>query len=351
MKPLLSVVPIASLLSVGACTSLSSTPLSDATDRGLVYQLPRNDAVVTVVTERHAEEDMVFVKSISIAAGPAHADRDAGEYVLRFNRSLIGDSNIDIGVTPDGLLTKSNASATPKLVEALTTVAETATKVTAQVAALPASAPVRTGKINTCNLPGSHQFRVPISAATAAERAPATPICGGVLEATVSKLGSSSKVASVAADGWADGVYYRQSEPFVVTVKPEKGGSFGFESAALVLSSSLANRRFLPFKGTLFGRNDARVGFVDGQPQSFVQTTDGELPALLKLPASLLQAYFAAVGALFNGFSARDKAEAGAIANDIQLELVKQKLTICMAAIQKNPSDAEYLKTLGCVAP
>ncbi len=54
------------------------------------------------------------------------------------------------------------------------------------------------------------------------------------------------------------------------------------------------------------------------------------------------------MGAVFNGFSARDKAEAGAAVSEIQLEMAKHKLAACMAAIRKDPEDSQWLQSLGC---
>ncbi|MBP6251365.1 MAG: hypothetical protein KA387_01350 [Rubrivivax sp.] len=342
-----------SFLAVGGCASLTSQPLTEPkegdaakVEEGLVYHLPRNDVLVTVVTG-----DARAVESITIAPGPSYADTHSS-FVLMFERNLIGDSVIDIGVTADGLLTKSDASRTPKLVEALAVVVEKS-KFTMQ------SLPL--GSETSCRIKGSHQFLLPIPSG-AEEKDPkkkpefnftldrrySTTICGNDIEVSVEELVPATAAAlAVQPVGEArPGVYYRQSRPFKVVVKPT--GDFGLNAQQVILSPSRSPLRFLPYERTVLAKGAVTLGFVNGQPQAFNQTVDGEVPALLTLPAAVLQAYFAAVGAVFNGFSARDKAEAGAAVSEIQLEMAKHKLAACMAAIRKDPEDSQWLQSLGC---
>lgn len=341
-----------SFLAVGGCASLTSQPLSKpesgapaSVEEGLVYHLPRNDVLVTVATG-----DDEVVESITIAPSPSYADRDSS-FVLKFERNLIGDSVIDIGVSPDGLLTKSDASRTPKLVEALQAVVEKS-----KIAALAAPRTPAT----SCKNKGAHQFLLPIPR-WAEEKRPGkvasnpsagwsgtTEICGGELAVTVTELvpATAPELEAQPAGEARHGVYYRQSRPFKVQVEPK--GGFGLTVEQLVLSPSRSPLRFLPYERTLLAKGAVTLGFLDGQPQAFNQTVEGEIPALLTLPAAVLQAYFAAVGAVFNGFSARDKAEAGAAVSELQLEMARQKLAACMAAIRKDPKDSQLLQSLGC---
>ncbi len=341
-----------SFLAVGGCASLTSQPLTEPkagdsakVEEGLVYHLPRNDVLVTVVTG-----DAGVVQSITIAPSPSYADTRSS-FVLNFERNLIGDSVIDIGVTPDGLLTKSDASRTPKLVEALAVVVEKSKFLSPGLTLTPAAG---------CSNKGSHQFLLPILIGAEeqdSEKAPfkltdvrqyTTTICGGDLKVSVTELFPATETALAAQPvGEArPGVYYRQSRPFKVVVEPT--GTFGLNAQQVVLSPSRSPLRFLPYERTVLAKGAVTLAFANGQPQAFVQTVEGEIPALLTLPAAVLQAYFAAVGAVFNGFSARDKAEAGAALSEIQLEMAKQKLTACMAAIRKDPEDSALLQGLGC---
>jgi hypothetical protein len=361
-----------SFLAVGGCASLTSQPLTEPkagdsakVEEGLVYHLPRNDVLVTVVTG-----DAGAVESITIAPSPSYADTRSS-FVLNFERNLIGDSVIDIGVTPDGLLTKSDASRTPKLVEALAIVVEKSKLLLQSPTLTPAAG---------CKNKGSHQFLLPIvtraeekahkealalekakpeSTPEALEKAQnnanldisdrgsySTKICGKDLAVSVEELVPAPALAAQPVGEARPGVYYRQSRPFKVVVTPT--GDFGLNAQQVVLSPSRSPLRFLPYERTVLAKGAVTLAFANGQPQAFVQTVEGEIPALLTLPAAVLQAYFAAVGAVFNGFSARDTAEAGAAVSELQLEMARQKLAACMAAIRKDPKDSQLLQSLGC---
>lgn len=342
---------------VSGCASLSSEPVSpDGGDgkEGLTYHLPRRDIVLTVVVDANGA-----ATQIAIDAGSAYADLSQA-YLLRLSRSAIGNSKVDIGVTADGLLTKADASTTPKLVEALQFVADEAAKI--KSLASPAAAPA-----NPCASAGSHRFRLPLlshrdDAAPPPELAHlrfvqhafSAKLCGDALEVTVRELapmvapppGAASDPSRTAAA--RPGVYYRQSRPFLVTVKPT--GDFGFHAVQVVASPTRSPTRFLPYERTAFAQSTVALGFSDGQPNAFVEDVEGEIPALLKLPAAVLRAYFAAIGAVFDGFSKRDSAEAGALNNALQLELAKQKASACLAAIKNDPKNKTLLDDLGCSA-
>lgn len=341
---------------VSGCASLSSEPVSpDGGDgkEGLTYHLPRRDIVLTVVVDANGA-----ATQIAIDAGSAYADLSQA-YLLRLSRSAIGNSKVDIGVTADGLLTKADASTTPKLVEALQFVADEAAKIKSRRQAGSAAA-------NPCANAGSHRFVLPLlrlqddsTPAPAPELAPfkfvnhaySSDVCGGTLAVTVRELAPIAASAAGAADtsvAARPGVYYRQSRPFLVTVKPT--GDFGFHAVQVVASPTRSPTRFLPYERTAFAQSTVALGFSDGQPNAFVEDVEGEIPALLKLPAAVLRAYFAAIGAVFDGFSKRDSAEAGALNNALQLELAKQKASACLAAIKNDPKNKTLLDDLGCSA-
>ncbi|MCB1997919.1 MAG: hypothetical protein H6933_08705 [Burkholderiaceae bacterium] len=349
-----------SALALSGCAGLTSRPLGAASTRpaeGIVYHLPRADIVITVTVEGAGKD--AKVTETTIAAGGAYADLRT-EYLLNVERNHIGETVIDIGVTQDGLLNSANATSTPKIIEALQFVAE-------KSAAIGAAAATPDQKKNTCRTEGSHTFLVPVirddepadaglkftlktdNEGKTKTASLTTKICGDALTVRVEDLvpASNLDLRAQAESSDRQGVYYRQSRPFRVTVTPINDG-FGLHADQVILSPTRSPLRLLPYARSLFGRGEVALTFVQGQPQTFKQTVDGEIPGLLKLPAAILQAYFAAVGALFNGFSGRDAAEAKAIGSEIQLELAKQKLASCMAAAKKSPPDAALLQSLGC---
>jgi hypothetical protein len=347
MRMLLVVTAVA----LSGCAGLTSRPLGQATAQpaeGIVYHLPRADIVITVTTTAEGG-GAAAVSAISIAAGGAYADLRT-EYLLNVERNPLGESVIDIGVTNDGLLTTADAKSTPKLIEALAVVAEKA-------AAVSAASKIQDPAGNACLNAGTHTFLVPIlrddegqgTGFSLSRGKFRTTVCGKALTVNVQELfpATAEALKAQAAADTRQGVYYRQSRPYRVTVTPSKPG-FGLHADQVVLSPTRSPLRFLPYARSLFGRGEVTLAFSNGQPQAFQQTVDGEIPGLLKLPAAVLEAYFAAVGAVFNGFSGRDKAEAGAINSEIQLQLARQKLAACMAAARKNPPDPALLNSLGC---
>jgi len=365
--PALPLVALAAALLAG-CASLSSEPLladAPAITQGLVYHLPRRDILVTVNVKDDA--GTARVERVDIAPGSAYADTGSA-YVLQLQRSLIGNSKIDLGVSVDGLLSKADASHTPKLLDALNAIAEEAGKVGTKALATPAPG------TNPCALAGAHAFRIPLrshaeDAQIAAAKDPldpyrfvngefTTPICGCAMKVVVRELApvpagalaaaAAAQVATVGPAG-ADaqaGVYYRQSRPFEVRVEP--AAAFGLHATAIVLSPTRSPTRFLPYARTLFAQSSVTSGFVAGEPQSLVEDVEGEAVALLKLPAALLRAYFAAAGAVFEGFQARDASKGEAAAQDLKLQLVKQKVKSCLAVLAKAPVDTALLQSLGC---
>lgn len=322
-------VVLVSLLCAG-CASLHSTPLTnDQPTEGLVYHLPRRDVVVTVTVD-----DEGGIAGLTAAAGPAYADVSHA-YVLGFERSAFATHEIDITVSVDGLLTKSDATYSASLAAALEAVTES-------VGSLRASG--LRGK--TCSgRPGSHVFVLPVSPRQDGDNAPfdqRTAICGGEMTVQVQEhmVDRSAPAACQGASCWGSGtrvgVFYRQSRPYTVTVTPKTAG---LNLTQTVLLPTRSPTRFLPMSRALFADASAKVGFEGGEPVTLVQTAEGEGSELIKLPAKLLQAYFAAVGAVFTGRAGRDTRAAEAAAAEARLQTVKQQMALCRAAASAQPAD------------
>jgi hypothetical protein len=138
-------------------------------------------------------------------------------------------------------------------------------------------------------------------------------------------------------------VFYRQSEPYEITVKDS---STNANYQKIILSPSQSKISFLPISKTLFANNEASFTFEDGIPKSAKQDTDGELIALVKIPADIIGAYFAAIGSVFNSFKTNDTAKTDALAANLKLELEQRKYNECKAALAATPKDDAAIKAI-----
>ena len=103
---------------------------------------------------------------------------------------------------------------------------------------------------------------------------------------------------------------------------------------------------FLPFGQTLFAANDGKVTFDEGVLSTYKQDDQGELVALLQFPATILGAYFTAVGNIFSAFSSRDTNEANLKLKELKLSVLRDQIAKCMVALEAN--DKPALTALSC---
>ena len=85
---------------------------------------------------------------------------------------------------------------------------------------------------------------------------------------------------------------------------------------------------------------------LKGYLPKYKQDTEGEVVALLKLPADIIGSYFTGIGNLFSSFKTKDEGEADALAESLKLELAKKKYDACILAIKAK--DDAMIKALGC---
>jgi hypothetical protein len=307
------------------CASLTSEPTSEPGD-GLVYYLPKKDLIITVKRTQAASPE------VKIEASAAYPDTGT-PYLLAFSRNLIGKNELHIGVTSTGLLTSATSTTTSGISDVLKNLAASLGAVSALAA--PPLAPAAPCPFGTT----THVYD--LSQTAIAE--PDLP-CGFsvTLVHTDSAKGSGKHVGKTPSGG--SGIFYRQQEAFLVTVKSTDGG--GINDSKIVLSPSKAGIRYLPIERTLFANNKADFGFEDGVPTKYDQNADGELIGLLKLPADVIGAYFGAVGQLFSSLKETNNAQVDAMNADLKLQLAKQKFEACGMAIRQQNS--ELIKTLEC---
>ncbi len=317
MLRLLGLMVIASLLQ--GCAALTSSPSQDGElGEGLTYYLPKKDIQLTVVVTGGA------ISTVSLATTPAYPDlRQA--FVLRSGLNALGKTVNTIGVGANGLLKSTKATVTSGVSEAA-----------GSLAGIAGSVQAGRVSINTTSGACGNGTHVFLYAVTEDKEKAA---CG--LKLTIKRLagadaraeGSGPRSTAKARDEAYSGIYYRQAEPFLVTVKGD------INTAAILYSPSVAPLKSLPIARTFFADGDAGMTLDDGVPTQYDQTTDGEIVALLKLPATIISAYFEAIGKLFDSFKSRDTKQAEDLSSSIKLELAKAKYEACLKAIQNKDDD------------
>ncbi len=316
---------------LAACSSINSkhVPQEDASD-GLTYYMPNKDFMLTVVVEAN--------KSVSAALKSTAAYPDLSTpFRLRFKTNWIGKNVINIGVTPSGLLTSTKAVTTSGLPEALKGIAETiGTRTGLKALVQPAA--------GSCSA-GTYTLVFGIAGST-------SELCGHKVKVTsIPNSGASPSDSDKVKTGNAQsGIFYRQEQPYRIDLTRVANRADASQDeivgSEVLFSPSSAPVRFLPMAKTFFSNNEADFGFTDGMPTRYDQTTDGEIVALLKLPAGLIGAYFGAVGKVFESFKTVDDKKAAALESSLALELAKKKYEACLTAIFKK--DDALVQRLGC---
>ncbi|MBL0141684.1 MAG: hypothetical protein IPP91_06350 [Betaproteobacteria bacterium] len=301
--------PVALSMVLAGCSSVESIsePAAGVHD-GLVYYMPRTDFLVTIVKAKEG------ITSVSLGTTAAYPDVSKS-YVIRHSANLFGKNTLLVGVDVNGLLKSSKSTTTSGVTDAFSNLGSTLG--TFQGLRSAQAAPKA---VDTCAI-GTHTFIF-----ASPEEAKAPRPCG--LAITITKLKDTSSTPPPRPVGEPlSGIFYRQAEPYLV----QAAGPIN--TSAIVFSPNNSPTYFLPVSRTFFSNNEADFGFTDGMPTKYNQDTEGELIALLKLPATVLTAYFAAMGATFDSFKTRDAKEADALAASIKLEMAKKKYEACLAAI------------------
>lgn len=306
-----------------ACASVTSEPSSDASlGDGLTYYLPKKDVLLTVVVGEKG------VTTVSVGTTASYPDLSQ-PFVLRNQRNALARVASNIGIDTNGLLKSTKSTATSGVSDALRNLAES-------VGSIKPFSFLQSDAKPSCGV-GTHSFIY------SSKDAKGLKACG--LDVSIARLpltqGDDAKGSEVPARasgsppaGVYAGIYYRQSEPYLVTVTGV------LNTAAIVLSPSNAPLKSLPVSRTFFASGEADIEFSEGVPIKFNQSLDGEAVALLKLPATVIAAYFSAIGSVFDSFKAQDSKQADELASSIKLELAKKKYEACIKAIQEGDDAA-----------
>lgn len=311
---------------LAGCSSVTSVRQEKITSQdGLTYYMPKRDFLVTLTVSKEGK-----VTDASFAATDNYPDLSQ-PYTLAYSRNLVGKNSLDVSVNEQGLLTSTTSTTTSGMSDILKGLATTA----GTFAGTKALAPDE--KKPLCK-EGQHVFRV--EAKTHVEEPCDVFIAVKLLDDAGTK---TAKPTPKDADVQHAGLFYRQQQPYTLAVASKDKS---FQKAAVLLSPSESPTRFLPMARTLFANNQAEFTFIAGVPTKYKQEADGELVALLKLPAEVISSYFSAIGSIFDNFKSRDEKEASALNASTKLELAQMKYEACKAALKSK--DEETLKKLGC---
>ena len=313
-----------------ACSSVKSveTPAGKKAD-GLIYFMPKKDIVVSM----DAKDGVIG--SITIDTTDAYPDIDK-QYVMRHGGNVFGKNTLDVAVNSKGLLTSANSKTVSGVTEALKNLSASAAR-------------ARQGVLDTGGGDGREiehecdEERTYSFVFEAEHMASPETKCG--LKIRISQRGEASGgVAHGKTTNKAySGIFYRQNRPYLVSIADEDSNKI---AEKIVFSPSEAPINFVPVSKTFFASNEADFEFVDGVPTKYKQDADGEIVALFKLPADVLEAYFSAVGATLDAFKSADQKESDALTQSLALELAKRKYDACIKAIEAN--DTELIKELEC---
>jgi hypothetical protein len=331
-----SIAILALATALGGCASVNSTMNAKETDGGLVYYMPMRDIVITVTNAGGK------INSIVTSASASYADRSKA-YVLDYQRHPLAKNTLDVEVSEAGLLTNSKSNQTGDAVAALGGLGTLAGYMRASSISIQ-SDPTGVAKTKVaggaCSLDGNHTFIIPVTRTQG-------DICNGI-SFRIEKLGWTGDKGTDTTMNQREGtsyagVFYRVNMPYKVTVFSDT-----LNSETIVFSPSQSQEYFLPIARTFFANNDSKITLANGAgvPSKYVQDTDGEVAALLKLPAAIVAPYFAAIGQLFTGFSSKNTSEASALNSTLSLELTKMKFDACIKAIQDK--DTERIASLKC---
>ena len=337
------VLPCVLAAALAGCAGIESAPVGgqDVVE-GVAYHLPMRyfQLKVTVVDQT--------VTALDWSTSEAFADpRQA--FALRYNAHLIGKTTVKVEVNSKGLLSTAN-TATTDSIAALATVQPT------KAQEKPSILPLKTeadAPVNRCPANGDYVFvfdrpeQIQLLCGQSVDVRIAHAPAGAA--ANLPAAGASASDGAPATLARTPGIYYRINRAYLATAQaPVSGSKASVGQTKLLLAPNDSPTVLLPFGRTVFAANDGDITLVDGVLQTYEQANDGELAALLKFPASMLGAYFSAVGNVFGAFTERDMRALAVRQADLKNDILRFKLDRCMDALKKN--DTAALQTLQCDA-
>lgn len=312
---------LGAMLCSGCATGLKSSPVKSgvAAPDGLVYYLPIKDVIVTVTVTVDAKN----VRSETVAAEESAARADAAHaFAITIPRNPIGTNEGVVGINSRGLLSS-----------------ETTTSTTSSFTDILKSAAGLAGTLRELdNAPSAQPCPVGVSKKTfVIDGAALKTLCDWTI--VIARLDSTplpSDTARTATD--SKGLFYRNELAYQVTVTKTNANATNATSANdmrtfVVHSAAGSPTYFLPLAGSTFGNNSSAFTFVDGVPTKYKQTIAGEVQGALSAPATVVGAYFDAIGNAFDRKKTVLEKEGALLAQQNALALSEAKHTACAKVV------------------
>jgi len=265
----------------GCSSILSVENPTKESGHGLRYFMPKKDFLVTVtVTESN-------LNKVTLATTEAYADLSK-HYVLKHGTNTFGRSTLNVQLNKSGLLTSARSEMRSGIANIFQN--NKGKKDNGdRNKGIDDEQEIAPSSDQRCAADGNYTF-IHASAGVYTD-------CGVTI--TITRYGEDANIPShtVKKQAEASGVFYRQNQPYLMTASAS-----GIKTASIVLSPSLSKVQFMPVAKTFFAQNKVNFAFNNGVPTQYQQGTDGEVVALFKLPAEILQAYFSSAGSVFDSF-------------------------------------------------
>lgn len=329
----LLVVFMAFLVAGTGCVAAKTT-IPEAGEKcangGIIYHLPERKFIISVTVDKDSK----------ITAVAAHAtdplpkiDRQL-EFCGSFHRNILAENSADFQVTTSGLLTSSDTESKPKVSEALKAVAKTA----GYGSVLGMLLEQESDQGANCTPGLTHS--IIIDPDLDIENKAKLKLCGIQFHITPPDSVTSDKMNARVEPGTYWGLFYRQDEPYILTTSEES--PFHFSSALLAPNRSPI--RYLPLEWNFFADSSSTIRFTGGMPTQYKEKMGSEALGLVSLPADVLDAYFSAIGSMFEKIglasSAKSKTETAVASQETAFAeqerrrlLAEERLQACQQAL------------------
>lgn len=300
---------VAALLA--GCAGLTSQRDADPNQlEGVAYFMPMKYFTLTVTKEGGK------VMGLEWSESTAFPDLSRA-YALSYTPHLIGRTSVAVEVGDNGLLSSASTNTTDSNIELAKVVASQKTN----------RAQLLSAKDN-CTESGTFVFMFP-----SVKETPESVCVDVNLSIRLAATGGDSQATDhaspvhIKAGDKVPGIFYRLNRPYIATASAP-----GVFKTKLLFTPNESPNYFLPFGRTLFAANDGKMELTEGVLKRYTQANDGELVALLNFPASVLSAYFNAVGNVFMAFQTQDMNQITRLENELKMDALRRKLDKCKSA-------------------